>query len=62
VLSECARIRRVQVEAAELAAVRAADAKNGKVLIGREFARLDQSVWTIVGHLRERRRNKRNGS
>ena len=61
VLSNCAKVRRVQVRVAQLAAAKAAD-KNGEAMVDREFARLDQMIWTIVGHLRERRGNKRNVS
>jgi hypothetical protein len=62
VLSECASVRATQMKAAESAAARAGGAKNTRALIGREFSRLDVSVWTIVGHLRERRGNKLGGS
>jgi hypothetical protein len=57
ILSDCAAVRRTQVKAAESAAARTADTKVGKALISHEFARLDQSVWTIIGHLRERHDN-----
>jgi hypothetical protein len=56
-LTECAVVRDDQVRQAESAAIRASAPKEQKSLIGAEFSRLDALAWTIVGHLRERRRN-----
>jgi len=62
VLLRCANVRHRQIEVAELASTRATSAKNSQEMISREFARLDESVWTIVGHIREQRNIGRNGS
>ena len=59
VLSRCAAVRRSQVKAAELALSKATGTEDGRAMIDREFARLDESVWTIVGHIRARRSNQR---
>lgn len=54
VLAKCAGTRRIQIMLAE-ATLTAINVSDGKELIGREFARLDEMVWTIVGHVRARR-------
>ena len=54
VLSQCATIRRARIREAKIARAKIQRAKRRDELIDREFDRLDDTVWTIVGHVRAR--------